>query len=894
MNALRELARATYRLIVLWLVDAISLLVTAAILPGFRIESAESRSALVVAGAAALLLGVVNMLIRPIILLLALPLGLIAVSIIGFFVNTVVLLIVSSLVPGFEIVNVLVAFLGGLLLALVNTVITTFLTIDDEGSFYEGLVERLAKRQSFVTGEETGRGLVMMEIDGLSYWHLQKALKDGIMPTLNEMVEEGYVLSRIDCGLPSQTSACQSGILFGDNFDIPAFRWYDKDLGKLMASGSDAPLINARYAKGNGLLRGGSSINNMMNGDAEKSLLTLADLRGGDADEKRQRAEDIYLLMLNPYFFFRTLVLFFGDALLELWQGFRQRMRGEQPRLNRLHRAYPLLRAATTVLMRDIATYLTSLDIIRGTPALYVTWPGYDEVAHHSGPWSSDAFGVLRRYDQVIARIRSVIARKAPRPYDLILLSDHGQSFGATFKQRYGYDLKEFIEEQLPHGTSIKQTFGGDDGTISVIAMAAELENIQEQGMGGNVGRVVVGRAQKLLQQGAEKRATVEVGPSAEVTVCGSGNLAQVYFDLYPRKIRLSELNTAYPGLVDALVQHEGVGFVVAYGDDGDPVVFGKQGARDLHTGEVTGEDPLAPYGNVELRAVQVRRVADFPHAGDLIVNSTVYPDGTVAAMEELIGNHGGMGGEQTDAFLFHPGDMDVPKITNSADLFAVLDARRDQPVAEREEKPVAPEVQGVNAWAPETLGRGVRDVRTWVTRALRAFTLQRTAFREVVRDPYMTGPAVLLAVLASLVAGMVSGTNAANMASAVIGRLFGLLLGTLVVFGAGRLLGGTGSFTATLRGVGFAHVVFLLELLGLIPPLSTLVRLITSLVFFVATWIAGVEAQELSGWRSLLLPVVQLLVVVLAILVLGNLVAGVEFTIESLLRETGLLTQSP
>ncbi|NIV34680.1 MAG: hypothetical protein GWN58_36050, partial [Anaerolineae bacterium] len=84
---------------------------------------------------------------------------------------------------------------------------------------------------------------------------------------------------------------------------------------------------------------------------------------------------------------------------------------------------------------------LTSLDIIRGTPALYVTWPGYDEVAHHSGPWSGDAFGVLKRYDRVIARIRDVIARKAPRPYDLILLSDHGQSFGATFKQRYGYDL---------------------------------------------------------------------------------------------------------------------------------------------------------------------------------------------------------------------------------------------------------------------------------------------------------------------------------------------------------------------------------------------------------------------------------------------------------------------
>ncbi len=74
-----------------------------------------------------------------------------------------------------------------------------------------------------------------------------------------------------------------------------------------------------------------------------------------------------------------------------------------------------------------------------------------------------------------------------------------------------------------------------------------------------------------------------------------------VYFDLYPRKITLNELNTAYQGLVDQLVAHEGIGFVIAYEDDLDAVVFGKQGARNLHTGDVVGEDPMLPYGDVEL-----------------------------------------------------------------------------------------------------------------------------------------------------------------------------------------------------------------------------------------------------------------------------------------------------
>ena len=88
---------------------------------------------------------------------------------------------------------------------------------------------RLAKRQPFSAADEPGRGLMMVEIDGLSYWHMQKAIEDGLMPTLQQMIEnDGYVLSHVDCGLPSMTSACQAGIMFGDNHDIPAYRWYDK------------------------------------------------------------------------------------------------------------------------------------------------------------------------------------------------------------------------------------------------------------------------------------------------------------------------------------------------------------------------------------------------------------------------------------------------------------------------------------------------------------------------------------------------------------------------------------------------------------------------------------------------------------------------------------------
>ena len=175
----------------------------------------------------------------------------------------------------------------------------------------------------------------------------------------------------------------------------------------------------------------------------------------------------------------------------------------------------------------------------------------------------------------------------------------------------------------------------------------------------------------------------------AAVTAYGSGNAAQVYFELYPRKIKLSELEAAYPGMVDALVAHEGLGMVLGYEDDMTAVVLGKGGKRNLHTGEVVGVDPVAPYAPAEghgaapldTRVWQLKRVMDFPSAGDLWLISTIYPDGTVAALEELVGNHGGVGGEQTDAFIFHPPDLPVPETRCSTDVFHILNGHRNAPV---------------------------------------------------------------------------------------------------------------------------------------------------------------------------------------------------------------------
>jgi uncharacterized membrane protein YvlD (DUF360 family) len=880
-----------FRFFVLWFIDTLSIMFAAWLLPGVSLVT-TGGSELVVAAGVAFALGIVNLFVRPLILLLALPLGFFVIFAIGFFVNALMILMVAGLYPAFDVNGLLAAFLCGIIMAAANTLITGWISLDDDDSFFQGVAERLAARTKLKGAQEAGRGLVMLEIDGLSYWHMQRALDEGYMPKTKRLIEEkGYRLSRVDCGIPSQTSACQAGILFGDNYDIPAFRWYDKSRAKTFVSGKDAPEINARYATGTGLLRGGSSINNMMNGDAEKSLLTLADLRSGTDAEKKSRARDIYLLMINPYFVMRTVSLVLVDAAREIWQYWQDKRKDVQPRLNRLKHGYPLIRGATTMFMRDVAEYLVTLDIVRGAPAIYATWPGYDEVAHHTGPSTKAAMEAVSRYDKTIARIADVIRRKAPRHYDLIILSDHGQSFGPTFLQRYGYDLKTFIENHMPEGATVARSTGGDDGSIAMTAVAGELENMAQQDVGGRLGQAAADAGVKAIAAGTKERGNIEATETTQATVFGSGNLAPVYFHFSNNRIARQELDQTYPGLFTALLQHEGVGVVLAYEQDGTPIAWGKNGTRNLRTGAVEGEDPLTAYGDADVRAEQLCRIADFPNNGDLTVFSTLYPDGTVAAMEELIGSHGGMGGEQTDAFLLHPKTMDVGDTVNSADVFKILNARRGTPVEPEEIEPEP--YREPDAWAPGNLIQGIRQFSTWLPLAGRAARIDVSAYREITANQLMTGPALLIGLLAPVISALLQ--NRTFVVSTWLEWLAAWLIQTLVIFGAGRVLTAKversrkASYTKVFRGLSFAQSVVVLELLSLIPPLAPFAHGLTSIALLISTWVAAAIAHDLRGIKAVVFPLVMIVVFVAVIAVSLALLQGAAVSLQAIAQNLGL-----
>jgi hypothetical protein len=455
-------------------------------------------------------------------------------------------------------------------------------------------------------------------------------------------------------------------------------------------------------------------------------------------------------------------------------------------------------------------------------------------------------------------------------------------------------DIKEFIEQQLPHGTSVTQSIGGDTGAMGLQSMAGELANMQQTGTTGAFSSTLARQGEKLAKKGSEVDQKHISHVQAAVTAYGSGNAAQVYFDLYPRKIKLSELEAAYPGLVYSLVQHEGIGMVVGYEDDMTAVVMGKGGKRNLHTGEVTGADPVLPYApgeghgaaTLDKRAWQLKRVMDFPSAGDLWLISSIYPDGTVAALEELVGSHGGVGGEQTDAFIFHPADMEVPETRCSTDVFHILNSHRNAPLVAQ---PPSAQEQ-VNDWSPSTLLAGSGRVRQWITLALHCLFLNHSAYQEVVKDPYMTGPALLIMLVAVAVSTILRYGDFALQH--ILGSYVVWIGMALFVFLAGWFLSRRGTFSKTFRALGFAQVVVVIELFAFFPPIRSAVHAIAFIAGILTIWMGAAAAHELKGWRAAVFPIIAILVFVLGTMLVNSLLSGADFTLQALLGDMSMHAQ--
>ena len=634
---------------VLWALVAMVFWAAVSLIPGIDLPSFEA--ALLTTAVVAL----INAVLWPFVIRIVLPLTVLTFGLASLVLNAAVVMAAIDVVDG-NATNFFAAVAASVVLSATLMLLIPALSFDDDARQL-----RIVRRRTRKVREENRTdvpGVIMFEIDGLAEPVLRRAISEGHVPNIARWVEQGtHRIVPWECDLSSQTGASQAGLLLGSNEDMPAFRWYEKESGRTMVSnhGKDAAELEGRHSDGGGLLAvGGTSRGNMFSGDSQRCSATMSVIR----DRHRSSAREYFAYFADPYGFTRTIALYLWDVFLELRAARRQRGRGD-PHVDR-GGLYPFMRGAITVVMRDLNVATLLGDIVEGVPVSYSTFVGYDEVAHHSGIEEPDAFAVLKQHDAQLGRLERAI-EQAPRPYHLVVLSDHGQSQGSPFRQRYEVELGDLVKEALRQG-EVYAPASSDEGLSHVGSALTDARD--EEGAGARMvaratrdnlvdGEVVLGpnrQAAEEEKQGAGR---------SEAVVLASGGLGLISLTGTRRRLTMEEIEQRHPRLISALTSHPGIGFIMVRCDDG-AIVLGGRGSRRLRDDVVRGDDPLRDFG--EHAADHLRRTNLFLHCPDILVNCMYDPaQNEVAPFEEFMGSHGGIGGWQSHPFALVPSEWSEP-----------------------------------------------------------------------------------------------------------------------------------------------------------------------------------------------------------------------------------------
>ncbi|WP_406841373.1 alkaline phosphatase family protein [Streptomyces sp. AHU1] len=625
------------------------MLVLAGALPDFRLQSQSGDSATriaVTAAAGAGVFGLLSSLVWPLLVRTLLLVPAFVLGLLVFFLNGSLLLIALRLNPsGHGDAAPETAVVVAAVMSAVASATGAALAVRDDDAYRRRLYRLADRRRRRAAGRPgpSTPGMVFLQLDGVGHDVLREAVDKELMPTTARWLDGTRPTHRLTpwrTDWSSQTGASQLGILHGSNHDVPAFRWYEKDTQEVMVCNrptSAAELQRravAHTGDGGLLTAGGASRGNLFSGGADELALVLsvAARRGRD---NRSRA-GYFAYFSDPANAVRTAMSFVAEVFREAGQSVRARLQRRRPRVKR-GGLYPFVRAFATVVERDVVVAAVIGDMLAGRDAVYADLVAYDEVAHHSGPRSRDAEKILERLDRSLALIEKV-AEHAPRPYRIVVLSDHGQSPGETFLTRYGLSLGNLVRAGcgLPVPRKARRTHSGAEARAAVRA---------------------------ALRRPVEEREELRgpAGRRSEPLVLASGNLGLVSFPDVPHRMSREEIDRRHPALLSTLANHPGVGFLLVRSEEHGGLVLGAHGAEvpvdrldDGHPG------PLADFGPGA--AAAVRRTHTFPHTADIMVNSSYDPaEGEVLAFEEQIGSHGGLGGAQGRPFLLSPVTLSAP-----------------------------------------------------------------------------------------------------------------------------------------------------------------------------------------------------------------------------------------
>jgi putative membrane protein len=583
---------------------------------------------------------------------------------------------VTNILPGISIDSWVTGLWISIWMTVVNAIVGGFLSLDEDSIFDRVVTHRMVKKVGEIKHTDVP-GIIYLEIDGLGEQILRKAIQDGYMPTLKRWLDRGsHRITSWETDFTSQTGAMQTGILLGNNNDVPAYRWWDRATKRIVMSGDprDAIALEAKLSTGRGLLSdGGASRGNMFSGDAAESLLTMSTV----LNKSRGRGPGFYYYLFSPYVLARLITRFIVEILIEWKDAWQQKRRKDPYRVSARNFAYAFLRGFMGPLLQDLETYMVISDVLRGIPAIYALYAAYDDLSHFAGMTSPESFKCLHEMDRYFDRIEKAL-EAAPRPYHIVVLSDHGQTLGYTMKNKFNVSLEELVDALIKGEGEVYEAQKTHETWDKLGALLSD--SVQD--------KTRTAKFLDTLLKNKKEGDVVQVGPKPEdvkareskAVVVASGGAGLIYMPDSEVRLTQEEIQKAHPDLILGLQQHPGIGFVLVRSSEFGDMVIGKGGIYYLKDDKVEGVNPLTPYGPNAAR--HIKRESSFANCPDILVN-TVYDPQTelMFCLENQVSHHGSLGGPQNHPFVLHPVSLSPGEepIVTAEGLYKVLRGWRDQ-----------------------------------------------------------------------------------------------------------------------------------------------------------------------------------------------------------------------
>jgi len=471
------------------------------------------------------------------------------------------------------------------------------------------------------------KGLVVLHIDGLSARTLERAAREGKMPFTRELMgREGYVIHPYRCGLPSTTPFSQAGILYGDNSEIPSFRWWDRKQEVPVQFGAQSTFkrIADRYFKGSDpFTKDGACIAACYPGGAADDFgIAYHDRTYAQEENSRSALRTVGPYVLNPI----HLGDWAGHTMLAIARTAEEylsaKSRGRRPAP-----AYVISDALEEIFVHHLTRFAVEQAMDEGYSPIYAGFYAFDEAAHAFGPDDDHTLGMLRHVDHTIAKI----AERRRGGYELVVLSDHGQIAMTPFNQSDGRHFGMHVAEWLP---------------------GVHVDELKGKGAGPKL-----------------EEAT------GLVRISYSGGLAHVYTGDSRRRLDVDELRGRHPALVENAIAFERIA-----------LVMGRRRGRDVFWSrgeELGGErlrEVLARYDDPDILLSQLSRLNSFEAAGDLVFFAAFEGDRQID-FENQAGGHGSIGGEQLHPFVLAREEwgVDTSRVIGAHEVHPILCRLRDR-----------------------------------------------------------------------------------------------------------------------------------------------------------------------------------------------------------------------